>query len=279
MTERCKKSGVTGWPVAHSRSPLLQNHWLKKYDLEGEYGLYPVAPEDAEKFYRNFSATGLVGCNVTIPHKETAASACDFLDEAAQAMGAANTLWIDDAGKLHGANTDGIGFLGNLDQHAPGWDEKAQTAVVLGAGGAARAVVWSLLKRKFTSVYIFNRTLQKAQILRTQFGSATKALPWDKIVDYLEEADVLVNTTSLGMTGKPPLQLDLGSLSRHALVTDIVYSPLKTDLLAYAQARGNPIVDGLGMLLHQAVPGFEKWFGVKPEVDEELRRLVLKDLG
>lgn len=277
MTVRIK-AGVTGWPVAHSRSPLVHGYWLKKYGIDGSYDKIAVSPEDAETFYRNFAASGLKGCNVTIPHKEVAAAACDVLDEAAEKMGAANTLWLDENGRLCGANTDGTGFLGNLDHMAPGWDEKHDCAIVLGAGGAARAIVWALCSRKFTSVDIFNRTFEKARTIADQFGPAVKPHTWDKLGTFLGKADLLVNTTSLGMTGKAPLDLDLGDLPKQTLVTDIVYVPLMTGLLKRAAERGNRTIDGVGMLLHQAVPGFEKWFGVRPEVDDALRRLVLDDL-
>lgn len=272
------RAGVTGWPVAHSRSPLVHGYWLKKYGIDGSYEKIAVAPEDAEAFYGNLATSGLKGCNVTIPHKETAAAACDVLDEAAQKMGAANTLWLDETGRLCGANTDGAGFLGNLDQMAPGWDDRHGCAIVLGAGGAARAIVWALCSRKFTEVHIFNRTFEKASQIADQFGSIVHAHSWDKLGTYIGKADLLVNTTSLGMTGKALLELNLADLPKEALVTDIVYVPLMTGLLKQAAARGNRTVDGVGMLLHQAVPGFEKWFGVRPEVDDDLRRLVLDDL-
>ncbi|MEP4033471.1 shikimate dehydrogenase [Roseibium polysiphoniae] len=272
------KAAITGWPVTYSRSPLVHGHWLKKYGLEGDYGRRDVDPETAEDFYRNFKDSGLVGCNVTVPHKELAASVCAELDPAAEAMGAANTLWIDDSGKLCGANTDGIGFLGNLDQLAPGWDDNPGTAIVLGAGGAARAVIWSLLSRKFETVHIFNRTAEKAMEMAEKFGSSTIGHSWDELGDYIGKADLLINTTSLGMKGKAPLEIDLGPLPESALVSDIVYVPMKTDLLKKAEARGNRTVDGLGMLLHQAVPAFERWFGMRPEVDEELRAMMIADL-
>lgn len=272
------KAAITGWPVTHSRSPMVHGYWLKKYGIEGSYGRVAVDPVEAKNFYRSFAESGLTGCNVTVPHKELAAACCDELDDAAKAMGAANTLWLAEDGRLMGANTDGIGFLGNLDQFAPGWDDGAETAVVLGAGGAARAIIWSLLSRGIKTVHIVNRTLEKAQDLAGQFGSSTIAQPWDKLGDLLGTADILVNSTALGMTGKPPLEIDLSDLPRKALVTDAVYSPLKTDLLRQAEERGNPVVDGLGMLLHQAVPGFERWFGRKPEVDDELRALIIADL-
>ncbi|WP_415714869.1 shikimate dehydrogenase [Roseibium sp.] len=279
MSGPARKAAVTGYPVAQSRSPLVHGYWLKKHGLEGEYGKIEVSPETAEDFFANFSASGLVGANVTVPHKEVAAAACDQLDDAATTMGAANTLWLDEAGRLCGANTDGIGFLGNLDQLVPGWDALPGTAVVLGAGGAARAIVWALLSRKFTKVHIVNRTFKKAKKIADEFGSRTIAHNWDKLRTLLGETDLLVNTTSLGMTGKSPLEIDLSALPQETLVTDIVYVPLETDLLKQAGERGNQTVDGLGMLLHQAVPGFEKWFGVRPEVDDELRALILKDLG
>ncbi|MES0884781.1 shikimate dehydrogenase [Roseibium sp. SCP14] len=279
MSDTLRKAAVTGHPVAHSRSPLVHGYWLKKHGIEGDYGRMDVAPDDAERFYGDFAASGLVGANVTVPHKETAAASCDWLDDAARSMGAANTLWIDETGKLCGANTDGLGFLGNLDQLAPGWDANRGMALVLGAGGAARAIVWALLSRNYTAVHIVNRTQEKAQKIADEFGSKTVAHSWDKLGNLLGEADLLVNTTSLGMSGKPPLEIDLSTLPGSALVTDIVYAPLETDLLKQAAAQGNRTVDGLGMLLHQAVPGFERWFGIRPEVDEDLRKLILRDLG
>ncbi|WP_269584874.1 shikimate dehydrogenase [Roseibium sp. Sym1] len=279
MSDTFRKAAITGHPVAHSRSPLVHGYWLKKHNISGSYDRIDVSPEKAEDFYRNFQRSGLDGANVTVPHKEIAAAACDRLDDAAKAMGAVNTLWLDETGRLCGANTDGLGFLGNLDQLAPGWDVSRESAVVLGAGGAARAVVWALLSRKFTIVHIVNRTYEKAKAITDAFGSGTVAHGWDKLGTLLGKADLLVNTTALGMTGKAPLEIDLAPLPETALVTDIVYAPLETDLLRQAKRRGHQTVDGLGMLLHQAVPGFERWFGVRPEVDETLRRLVLEDLG
>jgi len=279
MSGPVRKAAITGHPVSQSRSPLVHGYWLKKHNISGSYGKVDVSPDAAADFYQNFTRSGLNGANVTVPHKEVAASACDWLDDAARAMGAANTLWLDEAGRLCGANTDALGFLGNLDQLASGWDVSRESAVVLGAGGAARAVVWALLSRKFTRVHIVNRTFEKAQALVDVFGSETIAHNWDRLGTVLGQADLLVNTTALGMTGKAPLEIDLSPLPSTAMVTDIVYAPLETDLLREACARGHQAVDGLGMLLHQAVPGFERWFGVRPEVDDELRRLVLDDLG
>ncbi|WP_029058132.1 shikimate dehydrogenase [Stappia stellulata] len=274
-----RRAAITGYPVAHSRSPLIHGYWLKRHGLDGTYERVAVEPATAETFYREFAKSGLVGCNVTVPHKEVAAACCDVLDDAAQAMGAANTLWLDDNGRLMGANTDGLGFLGNLDQNAPGWVGRCDTALVLGAGGAARAIVWALVSRGVKKVLVANRTLSKAQDFADRFAPVAKAVSWDYLADILGRSDLVVNTTSLGMEGQPPLDLDLSPLPVDALVSDIVYAPLVTPLLQAAHDRGNPTVDGLGMLLHQAVPGFERWFGVRPEVDEALRNLVLADLG
>lgn len=273
-----KTAAVTGHPIKHSRSPLIHGHWLKKYGLEGAYGKQDVPPETAVEFYSNLQSHGLVGVNVTIPNKEAAFKAAQTLDDAAKAIGVVNTLWLDDEGTLHGANTDALGFLGNLDQAAPGWDKANKKAVVLGAGGASRAIVWALLQRKFTDVYILNRTREKAEDLRDYFGERVICDDWDNRSNTLENCDLLVNTTALGMSGQPDLEIDLALLPTHAVVTDIVYTPLITGLLEAARARGNTIVDGLGMLLHQAVPGFEKWFGVRPEVTDELRDIIIADM-
>lgn len=273
------RAAITGYPVAHSRSPLVHGYWLAKHGIDGAYDRIAVPPDDAIQFYRDLAGNGLVGCNVTVPNKEAAAAACDELDDAASAMGAANTLWLDDAGRLIGANTDGLGFLGNLDQSLPGWDNGLTHAVVLGAGGAARAVVWGLLSRGVKTVAIVNRTYQKAKDLQDRFGSDSMAHHWEDLAELMGKTGLLVNTTSLGMSGQPPLEIDLRNLPKSAIVTDLVYVPLETRLLADARARGNPAVDGLGMLLHQAVPAFERWFGVRPGVTDELRALVLADLG
>lgn len=274
-----RRVAITGYPVTHSRSPLIHTHWLASHGIDGVYERIAVPPEMADRFYRTLGDQGLVGCNVTVPNKEAAAAACATLDEAARAMGAANLLWVAEDGRVHGANTDGLGFLGNLDQMAPGWDSGLREAVVLGAGGAARAVVWALLSRGVKTVTIVNRTRSKTEELCARFGPDSKAADWGEIPDLLGTAGLLVNTTSLGMQGQPPLEIDLAPLPVTALVTDAVYAPLETPLLAAARARGNVTVDGLGMLLHQAVPAFERWFGVRPQVTDELRALLLADLG
>jgi len=274
-----RNAAVTGHPIGHSKSPLIHGYWLKQHGIEGSYIAQDVPPETAEGFYGSLAEHGFVGCNVTIPNKEHAYNSAEKLDDAAKMIGAVNTLWLDEAGVLNGSNTDGVGFLGNLDQMLPNWDNNGNKAIVLGAGGASRAIIWALLSRGYTEVYIANRTLEKAQKLADHFGPNTIAITWDTLGEKLGEADLLVNTTSLGMTGQPELNVDLDNLSKSAVVTDIVYSPLQTKLLRDSAERGNPTVDGLGMLLHQAVPGFEKWFGVRPEVTDELREIILKEMG
>ncbi len=274
-----RNAAVTGHPIGHSKSPLIHGYWLKQHDIEGSYIAKDVPPETAESFYSSLAAHGFVGCNVTIPNKECAYNSAEKLDDAAEMIGAVNTLWLDDTGVLNGSNTDGPGFLGNMDQILPNWDNNGNKAVVLGAGGASRAIIWALLSREYTEVYIANRTMKKAEVLADHFGPNATAIKWDSLGKMLGQADFLVNTTSLGMTGQPELNIDLNNLSKSAVVTDIVYSPLQTRLLHDAAKRGNPTVDGLGMLLHQAVPGFEKWFGVRPEVTDELREMILREMG
>ena len=268
---------IVGWPIGQSRSPLIHGHWLKLHGLPGSYERIAVPPEEIEGFLERLPAAGFVGGNVTVPHKEVAFRIASEKDDVALAIGAVNTLWID-GGQLCATNTDGPGFLANLDDRAPGWDANPGVAVVLGAGGAARAVVWGLMRRGF-AVRIVNRTLARAEDLAARFGRGSSAHGFDDLPRLLAEADVLVNTTSLGMAGKDDLTLDLTPLRPDALVTDIVYVPLITPLLAAAAARGHRTVDGLGMLLHQAGGGFERWFGLRPTVTEALRALVLADIG
>lgn len=268
---------IIGWPVAQSRSPLIHGHWLAVHGLEGSYERIAVAPEDVENFIRSLPESGFVGGNVTVPHKEIAHRLASERDPVAEATGAVNTLWID-GGQVCGANTDAPGFLANLDDRAPGWDARSGDAVVLGAGGAASSVAWGLRNRGFR-VRLVNRTLPRAEALAARIGVGVSAHGWNAVPDLLRDARLLVNTTSLGMTGKEDLAIDLSRLPAHALVTDAVYVPLETPLLAAARARGLATVDGLGMLLHQAVFGFERWFGCRPTVTPELRRLLLADLG
>ena len=277
MTSQTKPPAacLIGWPAAHSRSPLIHHYWLRTLGIEGGYNIEAVPPEGFADFVLRLSSRGFVGANVTIPHKERAL-ALSKPDDRARAVGAANTLWFKD-GELCSTNTDVEGFVNNLDACAPGWD-KASEALVLGAGGASRAVVFGLLERGIKRVHLANRTVERAQALADQFGSAVRPVARDAIDELLPRAQVLVNTTSLGMHGQPPLEIDIGRLSPDAVVADLVYVPLQTPLLLAAQARGLRSADGLGMLLHQAVRGFELWFGQRPQVTPELRALVEADL-
>ena len=267
------RAGVVGHPVKHSRSPIIHGYWLEQFGINGRYDRYDVKPEDFSHFVKTLSEQGLQGVNVTIPHKEAAFLALDEATDRARRLKAANTLWFEN-GKLWGDNTDSIGFLANLDQGHPGWDINAKSALILGAGGAARAIIAGLQERNIEKITIVNRTRERAEELALMSGGQVAIAEWSKLSFQLESADLVVNTTSLGMSGQPDLDLSLDPLGKNALVTDIVYVPLETNLLKQARLRGNPVVDGLGMLLHQAVPGFEHWFGKRPVVTEELRHLV-----
>jgi shikimate dehydrogenase len=274
-----KRACVIGWPVAHSRSPVIHRYWLKLYGLDGAYEMEAVRPEEIGDFLHSLGQRGYAGANVTLPHKEAALAAADRPDEAATAIGAANTLWLDDRGLLHASNTDAYGFMTHLAAEAPDWNKGKRPVMVLGAGGAARAILHGLLEAGASKILLLNRTEDRAEALAQNFGSRVSVVPWEDRNKALAGCGLLVNATSLGMTGKPPLDLDLSALPKDATVADIVYSPLETPLLAAAKARGSRIVDGLGMLLHQAVPGFERWFGVRPEVTPELRAYVAAHLG
>ena len=267
------RAGVVGHPVKHSRSPIIHGYWLEQFGINGRYDRYDVKPEDFSHFVKTLSEQGLQGVNVTIPHKEAAFLALDEATDRARRLKAANTLWFEN-GKLWGDNTDSIGFLANLDQGHPGWDINAKSALILGAGGAARAIIAGLQERNIEKITIVNRTRERAEELALMSGGQVAVAEWSKLSFQLESADLVVNTTSLGMSGQPDLDLSLDPLGRNALVTDIVYVPLETNLLKQARLRGNPVVDGLGMLLHQAVPGFEHWFGKRPVVTDALRHLV-----
>jgi shikimate dehydrogenase len=266
---------LIGWPAAHSRSPLIHHYWLRKLGIEGGYNIEAVPPEGFAEFVLHLSTHGFVGANVTIPHKERAL-VLSKPDQRARAVGAANTLWYE-GDELRSTNTDIEGFIGNLDACAQGWDA-ASEALVLGAGGSSRAVVFGLIERGIKRVHLANRTIERARALADQFGPSVEPVAWDAINDLLPSAGLLVNTTSLGMHGQPELKLDAGLLPLHAVVADLVYVPLETPLLSAARGRGLKTADGLGMLLHQAVRGFELWFGQRPEVTSELRALVEADL-
>ena len=272
---RPRAACLIGWPAAHSRSPLIHHYWLRTLGIEGGYVIEAVPPDEFKDFVLRLSLRGFVGANVTIPHKESALT-LSKPDARAGAVGAANTLWYED-GELRSTNTDVEGFINNLDASAPGWD-KATDALVLGAGGSSRAVVFGLIERGIKHVHVANRTIERAKALADQFGASVHPVGWDAIDALLPRVKLLVNTTSLGMHGQPPLALDVGRLAADCVVADLVYVPLETSLLAAAKARGLKTADGLGMLLHQAVRGFELWFGQRPEVTLELRALVEADL-
>jgi len=272
-----KRACVIGWPVVHSRSPVIHRYWLKLYDLEGGYEQEAVRPEEVAEFLKTLGNHGYAGANVTLPYKEAALAAADRADQAAITIGAANTLWLDAKGLLHASNTDAYGFMTHLAQEAPDWN-RGKHLMVLGAGGAARAILQGLTGAGASKILLANRTGDRSKALAQSFGPRVSVVPWEDRSKALDGCGLLVNTTSLGMTGKPPLDIDLSALPFDAIVADIVYSPLETPLLAVAVGRGNRTVDGLGMLLHQAVPGFERWFGVRPEVTSALRAHVAAHL-
>ncbi len=273
-----KRAGVMGWPVAQSRSPVLHGFWLTQYQIEGSYDRLPVPPDALERALRALPGRGFAGCNLTIPHKEHALTLLDRLDGAARRIGAVNTVVVAADGTLEGHNTDAFGFHASLAAAVPGWDAASGPAVVLGAGGAARAVTAALLDYRVPEIRLINRHRPRAEALAAALGGPVEVVDWVQRAAALAGAALLVNTTSLGMTGQPPLDIALDDLPRAALVNDIVYVPLETPLLTAARARGNPVVDGLGMLLHQARPGFAAWFGVEPEVTPALRACVLASL-
>jgi shikimate dehydrogenase len=272
-----KRACVIGSPVAHSRSPLIHGYWLREHKIDGDYTRHEVKPEDIDSFLKNFSNGPFTGCNVTLPHKESAARNVKDASPVVRALGVANTLWLEN-GTLRADNSDVPGFLAHLDDTIPGWDRKTKHAVVLGAGGAARAVVYGLYQRGVTKITIVNRSRERAEQLIKEIKIETNIASFDQIDALISSADLLVNTTSLGMKGQPRLQIDLKNLKKSAAVCDVVYVPLETELLLQARERGHATVDGLGMLLHQAVVGFEKWFGVKPKVTKELRDIIVADL-
>ncbi len=267
---------LIGWPAAHSRSPIIHKYWLKSFGIDGDYRIEAVKPQDFAGFVASLGARGYVGANITLPHKEQALKVADA-DARARAVGAANTLWFD-GGTLRATNTDVEGFLDNLDEASPGWDKATDEALVLGAGGAARAIVFGLVERGIKTIHLVNRTLPRAEELARQFGPSVKPAAWDQIAALSPRATLLVNTTSLGMKGQPPLDLNLNLLPAAATVVEAVYIPLDTPLLIAARKRGLKTADGLGMLLHQAVRGFSLWFGKRPAVTPELRALVEMDL-
>ena len=272
-----KKTCVIGWPIAHSRSPIIHNYWLKQHGIDSRYDKLPVEPAKVVEFIKTLPGSDLLGCNVTIPHKEAAFNGADVIDEKVQRLGAANTLYVRD-GKVHATNTDGEGFIASLYQDHPGRKLEGSKAVILGAGGASKSVIDAMLSEGVSEVFVINRSFERIVPLLNIFGSRLLAVEPGQEQFALESADLLVNTTSLGMEHQPPLELDVQVLQQDCLVADIVYTPLKTELLKRASARGLPILKGLGMLLHQAVRGFELWYGVRPTVTPELTALVEADV-
>ena len=272
---RIPLAGVLGHPIAHSRSPALHGYWLKRYGIKGFYIPMDVAQADLKAALEMLPKLGFVGVNVTIPHKETVLGLADIVTDRAALIGAANTLIFRKDGRIHADNTDGSGFMANLRQNAPAWAPTSGPAAVFGAGGAARAVIAALIEVGVPEIRIANRTRPRAEAIRSDFGAKVVVHDWIQAANMLDGAATVVNTTSLGMVGKPDFRAPLDALSPKALVTDLVYVPLKTQLLRDAEAMGCTVVDGLGMLLHQAAPGFERWFGHRPDVDQATRQAVL----
>ena len=272
------KAGVVGWPISHSRSPIIHQHWLKKYNLTGYYDKFEVDSQEFKNFLNSHCRNELKGINVTIPLKELALKFCDETETVAREIGAVNTIWVED-GKLYGTNTDSYGFVANLDHKISNWDKNIESAVVIGAGGAAKAIVWALIDRGCSKVNIVNRTLSRAEEVALKHSKNVYAHDWHSMDNLLTTANIVINTTSLGMVGQERLKIDISRLPESAIVSDIVYTPLKTDLLKSAEDRSLRFIDGLGMLLYQAIPGFEKWFGVRPEVTDELRNELILSLG
>jgi shikimate dehydrogenase len=272
--QKFQLAGIMGWPVTHSRSPLLHGYWIKELGLSGAYVHLPVRPERLADALRGLAALGFAGCNATIPHKEAALRLVDRVDPLARRIGAVNTIVVEPDGSLSGSNTDAFGFIECLREAAPNWHADAGPVTVMGAGGGARAVVASLAERGAKEIRVANRTFARAEALAADFGAPVRSILWERRHDALEGTGLLVNTTSQGMSGQPPLDLSLDRLPKSALACDIVYFPLETPLLAAARKRGNPVVNGLGMLIHQARPAFKAWFGVLPDATPELRKLV-----
>jgi shikimate dehydrogenase len=269
---------VIGWPIAHSRSPLIHRYWLNALGIAGSYERVAVPPDELKDFLGTIAEQGFVGGNVTLPHKEKAFGLCAEATPTAARLQAVNTLWME-AGKLQGDNTDVIGFLSALDEDVPGWENALEKVVVLGAGGAARGILHALVLRGARQILLINRTRARAEEPRHRFGASIALGDFADLPECLDGADLLVNTTSLGMAGQPALDIDLSRLPHHAVVADIVYVPLETRLLRQARERGLRTSSGLGMLMHQAVPGFERWFGRRPQATPELRALIAADIG
>ncbi len=273
-----KKACVIGWPIKHSRSPLIHNYWLKQLQIDGLYERVAVEPNDLPGFIRNLKQNGYQGCNVTIPHKEAALSAVDIYDQIVRETRSLNTIFLIDD-KIHGTSTDGQGFLNNILSYYPDYQIQGKTIFMIGAGGSAKAICQKLLEEKAETIWILNRTLERALELQQSFGSKIQIVHPNEIHHHLKTSDMLINSTSQGMISQPPLEIEIDNLPKHALVADIVYVPLKTKLITKAESLGLKVVPGLGMLLHQAVEGFQHWFGVRPEVSQQLYDLVAYDIA
>ncbi len=272
-----KKACVIGWPIKHSRSPIIHNYWLKKHNIDGLYESVAVEPKNLESFIRNLENNGYRGCNVTIPHKESVVDLVDEFDDIVAQTGSLNTVYLENK-KILGTSTDGQGFLNNVCAHYPTFDPQNKTVFMLGAGGSAKAICQKLISARAKKIFVLNRTTERAIELQKQFGDKIQPVQTTETHQHLQTTDLLINTTSKGMIGQPPLDFDIDKLPRHAIVADIVYVPLKTQLIKQAEARNIKAVPGLGMLLHQAVQGFEKWFGVRPAVTQQLYELVEADI-
>lgn len=276
MVNQFIMAGVIGWPVSHSRSPTIHNYWIHQYKLNGAYGLFPVTPENLEVAIRGLKALGLAGCNITIPHKVAAMRFVDWIDPQAQRIGAINTIVAGADGLLRGYNNDGFGYLQSLLEVQPNWNAAAGPIAVLGAGGAARAILVALIDAGAKEIRLLNRTKDKADELAHEFAPVVSAYPWENRNESLENCAMLINTTSLGMHGQAPLEINLDKLPKTAFVSDAIYAPLETPLLAQAKAQGNLTVNGLGMLLHQARPAFHAWFDLMPDVTQNLRDTIIQ---
>lgn len=275
MPEQVLLAGVIGDPIGHSKSPILHGHWLRRYGIAGHYVPLHVTQADLSRVLKTLPKMGFRGVNVTIPHKEQALALADSVTDRAALIGAANTLTFTAKGGLQADNTDGVGFTSNIRQYVPDWQPQVGPVLVLGAGGASRAVVSALIGEGAPRIYLANRTRARAETLREQLGARIETLDWTQVPAVLPEVNTVVNTTSLGMDGGAPMHIDLSRMRAGTVVSDLVYTPLRTDFLHQAEQAGARTVDGLGMLLHQAAPGFERWFGKRPEIDDELRRAVL----
>lgn len=275
MSSKFITAGVIGWPVSHSRSPIIHNHWVHQYGLAGCYGLFPVAPGNLEKALQGIRALGIAGCNITIPYKIEAMKFMDWIDPLAERIGAINTVVVQANGELHGFNTDGFGYVQSLRDANPQWRADLGPVVIVGAGGAARSIIVSMINEGARDIRIINRTMSKAQDLAEEFGNTVNAVDWADRHNVLNDAALLTNTTSQGMVNEPALDLNIRQLPKSALVSDVIYAPLETPLLTQAKKQGNTTVNGLGMLIHQARPAFHAWFGVMPDCAQELNQKII----